>query len=78
MKKIFSFIAFAAMLVLSLTTLSYAQARTGNIEGIVKDPQGNVIPNAQVKATGSNIGFNRTVQTDDSGQFRIQQVPPSI
>ena len=76
MRKNFSIIAFASMFILSLTSFGFAQARTGNIEGVIKDPQGNVVPNVEVKATGVNIGFSRTVQTDDTGQFRIIQVPP--
>lgn len=78
MRKNFSFIALTLLFVLSLTNFGFAQARTGNIEGVVKDPQGNLVPNAEVKATGVNIGFSRTVQSDESGQFRIQQVPPGI
>lgn len=76
MRKNFSIIAFALMFVLSLTGSGLAQARTGNIEGVIKDPQGNVVPNVEVTATGISIGFSRTVQSDETGQFRIQQVPP--
>jgi hypothetical protein len=73
-------------------TVSLGQRTTGDIEGTVKDPQGAVVPNVtitvvsvqggnQAGSTSGNdttvtSGFRRTVQSNDEGFFRVQQVPP--
>ncbi len=56
--------------------IALGQQTGGKIEGRLKDPQGAVIPNANVTVKGISVGFNRTVQSDDEGVFRIQQIPP--
>ncbi|NJM52732.1 MAG: carboxypeptidase regulatory-like domain-containing protein [Blastocatellia bacterium] len=61
---------------LILTANVFGQRSGGAIEGTIKDPQGAVIPNANVTITGTSIGFNRTVQSDGNGVFKVQQVPP--
>jgi hypothetical protein len=52
-----------------------AQVSRGSISGTVTDPSGAVLAGAQVKATNVATGtaFNQT--TDNSGLFRIQQLP---
>lgn len=64
----------SSFLILSVNV--FGQRSGGAIEGTIKDPQGAVIPNANVTITGTSIGFNRTVQSDGNGVFKIQQVPP--
>src|ERR1044072_3943309 len=68
---------------LLLTTAAFGQETTGNIEGVVKDPQGNVVTGATVtvtsgRTTGSTGAFNRTVTTNAEGFFRVIQVPPGF
>lgn len=84
-------IRFAVLMlsfVFCLVTVSLGQRTTGDIEGTVKDPAGAVVPNVTVtvastqsSATSGNdtsitSGFRRTVQANDQGFFRVQQVPP--
>lgn len=88
MKKNITYITSMLSLILCLAAVSFAQRTTGDIEGTVKDPQGAVVPNVsitvvstQASATLGNdtsvtSGFRRTVQSDDNGFFRVQQVPP--
>jgi hypothetical protein len=88
MKKNIKFITLMLSLVFCLVTVSFGQRTTGDIEGTVKDPQGAVVPNvtitvvsSQSTATSGNdtsvtSGFRRTVQSNDEGFFRVQQVPP--
>src|SRR2546429_7290872 len=66
---------FAISLVLCFATAVFAQRTTGDLEGKVTDPNGAVVPNVSVTLTGVTIGFHRTVQTDEDGEFRIQQIP---
>ena len=87
MKTNFRFVISTLTLVLALAFTAFAQRTTGDIEGVVTDPSGAVVPNVTVtvvsaQSTGggseANVtsGFRRTVQTDSNGFFRVQQVPP--
>ncbi|MGH9944139.1 MAG: carboxypeptidase-like regulatory domain-containing protein [Pyrinomonadaceae bacterium] len=86
--KNFKFSSLVAALVLCLASVTLGQETTGNIEGTISDPQGGVVPGVVVTvttrgaATGARqdttTGFNRTVTTDQSGFFRMQQVPPGF
>lgn len=53
----------------------FGQATTGVIEGTVKDAKGDVVPGATVTVTGSSVGFNQTVTSNESGVYRIERVP---
>jgi hypothetical protein len=52
-----------------------AQQITGAITGAVKDEQGAVIANADIKATNVATGFTRTSKTDGEGVYTIQYLP---
>lgn len=60
---------------LFLAGIVAGQQTSGSIEGTVKDPQGAVIPGASVTATGTNVGYNQTVVSNDQGKFRFERVP---
>lgn len=79
-----------AAIVLSAFSLVFGQETTGSIEGTVKDPNGAVVPNVTVTitnakaaasgttTTGIGSGFNRTLNSDQDGFFRVLQVPPGM
>jgi hypothetical protein len=69
-------VAISISILLLLTAIAFGQQTGGTIEGTVKDSQGAVIPNANVTVKGVNVGFNRTIQADENGVFRVQQIPP--
>src|SRR5262245_11109169 len=48
---------------------------TSAIEGTVTDPNGSVVPKAAVTIKSSSTGIERTVETSDSGYFRITSLP---
>ena len=52
-----------------------AQTTTSNIEGIVKDPKGAVVPGAEVKATSPSLVSERTTTTDQNGFYRLTALP---
>lgn len=55
---------------------AHAQAGgAGSIKGSVTDPTGAVIPNAVVHVKNAASGFERTVNTDGTGQFSILNIP---
>src|SRR5262245_22685048 len=64
---------------LALTfTFSIVQAQfTSAIEGTVTDPSGSVVNKAVVTIKSSSTGVERTVETSESGYFRISSLPAS-
>ena len=68
-------IVITMSLVLCFAAAVFAQRTTGDLEGKVTDPNGAVVPNVSVTLTGVTVGYNRSVQSDAQGEFRIQQVP---
>ncbi|HEX8564091.1 MAG TPA: TonB-dependent receptor [Pyrinomonadaceae bacterium] len=78
MSKNFKLVSFALSLILCFSAMAFGQRTTGDIEGTVKDPQGAVVPGASITITGVNVGFNRTVQSNAEGTYRVQEVPAGI
>src|SRR5262245_57995897 len=62
-------------LVLFFASAAFGQRTTGDLEGKVIDQNGAVVPNVSITLTGVTVSFKRNVQSDDQGDFRIQQVP---
>src|SRR4030043_1511761 len=66
---------FAAFLLMS--SVSYAQIRTGSIMGTVKDAQGDVLPGVTVELSGEKLlGGVRSVVTNEKGKFRFPNLMP--
>src|ERR1700747_1602264 len=55
---------------------SLAQAVYGSIFGTVTDSSGAVVPNATITVTDVAKGTSSTVQTDASGEYRVQHLIP--
>jgi hypothetical protein len=53
-----------------------AQAVFGSIYGTVADSSGAAIPNATVTVTDVDKGINQTVQSNESGNYRIDRLVP--
>jgi outer membrane receptor protein involved in Fe transport len=68
-------IGFALILVL-LPSLTIAQEQTGNIQGVVKDRSGAVVPSAEITAASAQ----RTVSavSDEIGYYRFLNLPPGV
>src|SRR5438445_3130856 len=58
-----------------LTTIVWAQAGTGELTGLVADPSGAVVPNAQITLTNSATGDKRTTVTTPAGVYRFSALP---
>lgn len=83
---LFSSLAVIAILLLSIT--AFGQETTGNLEGVIKDSAGGLVPNVSVTVmsaseaasgtttTGVGSGFRRTVTTNGEGFFRLLNMPP--
>src|SRR6202045_1287424 len=66
---------FVIALLTASLSLSDAQQITGSISGTVKDNQGALVTNAEIKATNVETGFTRTTKTDNAGVYTIQYLP---
>src|SRR5580704_614097 len=72
----------AAYALLCVTLLAFmvpntlAQATTGTIGGVVTDPQGAVIPGAEVTATETATGVQTKVTTNGDGVYSIPRLKP--
>src|SRR5580704_12526731 len=65
------------MLLLVLTSTSFGQTPgTGAISGIVFDPAGRVIADAEVLAVNDGTHLSRSVRTSAEGVFRLPLLPP--
>ncbi len=67
-------LSFALLLALLLAPvgLAHAQNLTGEIDGVIKDPSGAVIPNATVTVTDTDQNLVvRSLKTDKQGQFTV-------
>jgi hypothetical protein len=51
------------------------QSRVGTIQGTVKDPNGAVVPNAQITLTQPVTGYHQSAQTGADGAFKLVNVP---
>jgi len=61
-------------LLLTAALLAFGQ-QGGQITGVITDPAGAAIPNAQVEATNVNTGAVRVVETNASGTYVLSPLP---
>ena len=67
----------AAIILLGVgAILAQAQASTADLSGTVTDPNGAIVPGANVTAKNSATGITRSVTTNDEGAYQIFALPP--
>lgn len=69
-------LAILSLLALLASTAT-AQVTSGTLYGTVKDPSGAYVSNAKVTAHSDTVGAERTVTTNDHGDFVVPNMPPS-
>ncbi len=65
-----------SLLALCLAIPGLAQIFTANVTGVVTDPTGSAVANAQVRLLNSGTGEERTSATDDTGRYTVSQLAP--
>lgn len=70
------FVALIAVLSLFACASLYAQVAGATLSGLVTDPSGAVIPNAQVAIKSVATGVTRTVTTDNAGLYSAPNLLP--
>ena len=79
MNKVFRFLTAAVFAVVSLSGTAIAQtAATGNIEGIVTDTTGSVLPGVAVVVKNAGTNVTRDVVTDTAGRYRANALQPGM
>lgn len=72
--RFFSILAVALSAALFVTGMAFGQA-VSQINGIVRDDSGAVIPGVEVTATQTDTGFKRTVVSDETGLYVLTSLP---
>ena len=65
----------AAFSIAAIASHAAQGGNAGSVRGTVTDPSGAVIPGATVHLTNAISGLDRSVTTDATGQFEIDNVP---
>ena len=69
--------AFPSSSLVCLSPVVYAQSiSTAQLDGVVKDVTGAIVPGATVTATDTTKGLTRSDKTDSSGHYQLLQLPP--
>ena len=66
------FFFLAPLLVLLAVATAFGQGTTGTLGGVVKDPQGAVVPGAKVVVKNTDTGAETTTTTDADGFYRFE------
>ena len=63
--------------VASFVPLTLAQNPRGTLRGTVQDASCGRVPNAKIIVHNAELSFAREAQSDDRGEFRIEDLPPA-
>jgi hypothetical protein len=72
--KIIFALAFLTLISFCCVGECGAQVISGAVEGVVRDPQGALIPGAEVTVTQIGTGQSRTLMTNEEGFFKADQL----
>src|SRR5215213_8019677 len=67
-------VLFTALLTVVCTAPVAAQQTTGNVRGVVADPNGAAVPNARVTITNRQTNISQDAQTNDSGEYQFNNL----
>jgi hypothetical protein len=76
MRRFFSLVAVAFLVVLAVSTL-VAQEQTAKLEGVVTDQSGATLPGVTLELSSAR-GQRYSAVTDSSGRYRFPSVPPGV
>ena len=67
-------VLLTALLAVVCTAPVAAQQTTGNVRGVVADPNGAAVPNARVRITNRQTNISQDAQTNDSGEYQFNNL----
>ena len=68
-------VVLSLIMALGVLTPVWSQEVTASITGTITDPSGAAVPGATVTATSQERGLTYNAETNDSGLYRIAQLP---
>jgi hypothetical protein len=71
-------LALAVFTVLVLVPAAFSQSVTGSISGVVTDPNGAVVPGAEVTLVKDQTNDKRDQPTNESGRFNFASLQPGV
>jgi hypothetical protein len=71
-------ISFILVAMLCFTGMAFSQETTGNVEGMVRDQSGAIVPGVAVTISGVNTAYNRTITAGSDGAYLFVQVPVGV
>src|ERR1051326_3321326 len=74
-KSILLVLCTATVVCTLLCTTSFAQTFRGTILGPVTDPNGAVVAGAKVTAKNTSTGLERSMTTDEAGNYTVPELP---
>jgi outer membrane receptor protein involved in Fe transport len=74
MNSFIKYLGALVCVVLLSSILAFAQTSRGTVSGVVKDPNGAVVPGAEVTLTNAETSVARSVTTNDEGFYRFDAV----
>lgn len=78
MKKFPRLVTALVFAVMALSGTAFAQAASGNIEGVVTDTTGAVVPGVTVVVRNTATNVSREIVTDDAGRYRANALQPGV
>src|SRR5438552_8962991 len=63
---------------LFLASPATGQSDASSIRGVVRDQSGRAVPGAVVRLINDQTGARRTVQTDETGSYFLEGLPPGV
>jgi hypothetical protein len=72
---------FAIAVLLFAVTAAVSMAQTGStgaIAGVITDPAGSVVPQADIKVTNTETGETRTTTSQTNGAYIVPLLPPGL
>src|SRR5580698_6669721 len=75
MRRFFSVWALAGILLCA--SFAMAQTATTSLRGVIKDPNGAVVPGAKVALVNSAGGSTYATMSDNMGGYVFPQIPPA-
>ena len=73
-RRIFTLLTLLSLALL-VPILSYGQAISGDLTGVVKDASGAYVANADVEVTNLGTGFKQTTKTNSQGEYHFVNLP---
>ena len=67
-----------AILLIGAATAARAQQASSNLEGAVKDAQGDPLPGVEVTTRDTRTGITRSAVAGELGRYRFSALPPSV